>query len=53
MAIVKMKKFTLLAFESQNKKLFTGSAKVRKRSISEVLVEEGLEEYFKKRFQSS
>ncbi|GAA0120772.1 MAG: V-type ATP synthase subunit I [Clostridium argentinense] len=48
MAIVKMKKFTLLAFESQKQKLLQDLQRLESVQFSEVLVEEGLEEYLKK-----
>lgn len=48
MAIVKMKKFTLLAFESQKQKLLQDLQRLESVQFSEILMEEGLEEYLQK-----
>lgn len=48
MAIVKMKKFTLLAFESQKQKLLKDLQRLESVQFSEVLIQEELEEYLQK-----
>lgn len=48
MAIVKMKKFTLLAFESQKQKLLQDLQRLESVQFSEVLIQEELEEYLQK-----
>ncbi len=48
MAIVKMKKFTLLAFESQKQKLLQDLQRLESVQFSEVLIREELEEYLQK-----